>query len=104
MNAEELSAVAGILLSLGFSYIPGVNERFAQLSPTGKRIVMLAMLAIAALGAFGLSCAGLETGAALQCDRSGAWGLARSLAAAIIANQAAFAISPQVVACSTPAA
>jgi hypothetical protein len=96
MDAEELSAVAGVLLSLSCSYLPGVKERFGGLTPVHKRLVMLALLVVAAAGAFGLSCLdapGLDL--LVSCDREGAWGLLRSLAAAVIANQAVFSISPR---------
>ena len=95
ISSEELSAAAGIVLSLGFSYIPGVSQHFDGLTPTQKRLVMLGLLLACALGAFGLSC--LKNGfiTALTCDRAGAWGLAKVFAAALIANQAVFAISPR---------
>ncbi len=97
ITAEELSTMAGILLSLGFSYIPGVRERFDALQPTHKRLVMLGLLLACALGVFGLSC--LDTGLPplAACTREGAWQLGRIFVAALIANQAAFALSPQVV-------
>ena len=96
INAEGLSALAGILLSLGFSYIPGVSQRFGELAPTQKRLVMLGLLLACALGVFGLSC--LQTGwlSMVTCDQAGAWGLARVFAAAVIANQAAFTVSPRL--------
>jgi hypothetical protein len=95
VSSEELSAAAGIVLSLGFSYIPGVSQRFDGLTPTQKRLVMLGLLLACALGVFGLSC--LKSGwvTAPTCNRAGAWGLAKVFVAALIANQAAFAISPR---------
>ena len=95
ISSEGLSAMAGILLSLGFSYIPGVSQRFGDLAPTQKRLVMLGLLLACALGVFGLSC--VKTGwlSAPTCDQAGAWGLARIFVAAMIANQAAFAVSPR---------
>ncbi len=99
MTAEELAAGAGILLSLGISYIPGINEKFGKLSPAQKRLVMLGLLAAIAVGAFGLGCAGLAgAGTALiTCDRTGAWAFFRVLVPATIANQAAFSISPPLL-------
>jgi hypothetical protein len=100
ITPEEISAAAGILLSLGFSYIPGVQKRFAELDPTHKRLVMLGLLLACALCVFGLSCAGpgFPPGPwpAFTCDRDGAWELARVFVAALIANQAAFSISPRL--------
>jgi hypothetical protein len=95
INAEGLSALAGILLSLGFSYIPGVSQRFGELAPTQKRLVMLGLLLACALGVFGLSCAQTGWLEAPSCDQAGAWGLAKVFLAAVIANQAAFTVSPR---------
>ena len=102
MSPEELSSMAGILLSLGFSYIPGLHDRFDSLQPTHKRLVMLSLLAVCALSVFGLSCTGWgadlinnPAGNPLSCDRGGGILLLRSLVMAIIANQAAFLISPR---------
>ncbi len=96
MNAEELSAVAGVMLSVGCSYLPGINEKFNQLDPTHKRLVMLGLLALTTLGVFGFSC--LDTGLApvVQCSQAGGWGLARAFGLAVVANQAAFQVSPKV--------
>lgn len=96
LSAEGLSALAGILLSLGCSYLPGVRQRFAELDPTGKRLVMLGLLAISALGVFGLSCTPYQPFPGLSCDQAGAWGLLRVFLAALVANQAAFNVSPRL--------
>ncbi len=96
ITSEELSAAAGILLSLGFSYIPGVSRRYARLDPTHKRLVMLALLLGCAAGAFALSCLNAGPLSGLPCSQAGAWGLARAFISALIANQAAFSLSPQV--------
>ena len=97
LSAEEICMVAGVLLSLGFSYVPGLSERFAALSATHKRLVMLALLAVVTGGVFALSCMdapfGLEK---VTCSQAGAWGLCRALALAAIANQSAYALSPRV--------
>jgi hypothetical protein len=95
--AEDICMAAGVLLSVGFSYIPGLNESFSALSPTQKRLVMLAMLTLATGGVFALSC--LDASIALggvACDRAGAWGLIRALVLAAIANQSAYALSPRI--------
>ena len=94
-SSEELSAAAGIVLSLGFSYIPGISQRFDGLTPTQKRLVMLGLLLACALGVFTLSCLNSPLLTAPACDRAGAWGLAKVFVAALIANQAAFTISPR---------
>jgi hypothetical protein len=96
MNAETLSAIAGSLLSLVFSYIPGLHERFELLSSTHKRLVMLAMIGVVGASAFGLSCAGwgMDLGLDLVCDRGGLVGLVQAIILAAMANQATYLISP----------
>lgn len=98
VTPEVLSTVAGIILSLLFSYLPGLNTRFAALSSETKRLVMLALLFIVAAGAFGLACAGVLTeifGATVTCDRTGLLGLIQAFIFAVIGNQSAYMISPQ---------
>lgn len=58
MTAELLASVAGIILSLGFSYIPGLNTRFARLEGTYKRLIMTSMLVIVGGAIYALSCTG----------------------------------------------
>jgi hypothetical protein len=91
---EEISAIAGILLSLGFSYLPGLKDRFSQLEPTSKRLVMLGLLALVALGVFGLSCLRPGWLPGVTCSGEGAWELARIFFIAVVANQAAYELSP----------
>ncbi|MFO7625418.1 MAG: hypothetical protein R6V73_13815 [Anaerolineales bacterium] len=97
LSAEDICMAAGVLLSLGFSYMPGLSEKYAALSATHKRLVMLALLAVVTGAVFALSCMdapiGLET---VTCTQAGAWGLCRALALAAIANQSAYALSPRV--------
>lgn len=115
MTTETLTLLAGSLLSLGFSYIPGLSGWYNRLGEggeagsdggadrqrsdggTSKRLVMLALLVLVAAGAFGLACSGWGTtlGLALTCDQPGAAGLVRALALALIANQSTYAISPR---------
>ena len=96
MSAESLSLVAGTVLSLTFSYIPGVRNWFTGFDPVIKRLIMLALLALTAGVVYGLSCLGwgFEWGITLSCDQSGLLGLIEQFVIAIIANQSIFAISP----------
>jgi hypothetical protein len=96
ISAEDISMAAGVLLSLGFSYLPGLNEKFAGLSPTRKRLVMLALLVLVTGGVFGLSC--LKTPFSGPCDQESAWTLLRALILAVIANQSTYALSPRTAA------
>jgi hypothetical protein len=93
MTAEQLSALAGVILSLAFSYLPGLAPWFDKLEPTVKRLVMAALLLVVAAGAFGLSCAGVLDAAV--CTRVGAWSVLNVFVAALVANQATYLISPK---------
>jgi len=92
MTAQELSAAAGVLVSLAFSYIPGLNSLYDTLDKTGKRLVMLVALAVVSGAAFGLSCSGVWDFVA--CDQAGAKGLLEAFLFAMIANQSTYLISP----------
>ena len=96
MTSDQLSAAAGVALSLAFSYVPGLREWFAGLDGEHKRLFMLAALIIVSLGSFALTCGGLLGGTAIQCSKDGAVNLLWAFVAATIANQAAFLISPKV--------
>jgi hypothetical protein len=104
ISAEFITTAGGVLLSLGISYIPGLQARFDRLDGVHKRLVMLGLLALASLGVFGLAC--LQWGDAgnplqalgvqgVTCSQAGALGLIRSFVLAVIANQATFLISPR---------
>jgi TRAP-type mannitol/chloroaromatic compound transport system permease large subunit len=93
MNAALLASIAGIVLSLLFSYVPKLSTGFAVLDGVYKRLIMAGLLLIVAACAFGLSCAGLYS--AVSCDQPGAVGLVEAFIAALIANQSAYAISPE---------
>jgi len=100
MSAESLSFIAGSVLSMLFSYWPGLNTKFAGLSSEVKRLIMLGLLVLVAAGVYGLGCSGFgaEFGIVVTCDRGGLVGLISSLAIAVIANQSVFAITPKTVA------
>jgi len=96
MTADELAGFAGILLSLGFSYIPSAEGKWNQLSATGKRLVMLGLLLLVALAATGIACAGFagDFGLLITCDRVGVVGVVRAFMFAAVANQTVYALSP----------
>lgn len=98
MSAETLSLIAGTLLSLLFSYVPGAREWFDPLSATHKRLTILGLLTISAGAIYGLSCLGWGSawGVTIPCDQKGVLVLLEQLILAIIANQGVYAISPRV--------
>ena len=91
MTAEQLSSIAGIVLSLIFTYIPGLRDRWDVLDGGVKQMFMGLMLILVAIGAFLLSCANVITG--MVCDQEGAIGLLWTLIAALVANQSTYLIT-----------
>ena len=94
MDAVTLSAAAGVLLSLILSYTPRLAPWFQTQKPDTKRLVMLVLLAVVAGGAYGLSCANVDLGIAIACDRAGAIEAVKAFMAAAVLNQAAYQLSP----------
>ena len=98
---DVISGLAGILLSLVFSYVPGARDWFGKLDGIHKRLVMLGILAAAALLLAGLACwegATIGHGDAVPlrgCNQEGLTILIRTFLTAVVVNQAAYAISPK---------
>ena len=97
MTAEQLIAIAGAILSLAFSYIPGLKTRYEPLSDEMKRLVMLGLLVLVVAGVFGLACSrfGAYLGIAVICDEPGLVALVWSLVVAVMANQSTYLITPR---------
>lgn len=93
MTANQLSAVAGIVLSLLFSYIPFLQSWYAPKDSATKSLIMLGALALVALGVFGLSCSGWWV--YVSCDQSGTKALIEAFVVAAIANQTTYRLSPE---------
>jgi hypothetical protein len=93
MTAEELSAIAGVVLSLVFSYVPGVAGWYEKLQADWKRVLMAVLLLAVAGAISGLSCGGVID--AVECSQAGALGLVKILIAALVANQGTYLISPK---------
>jgi hypothetical protein len=90
---SAIYSLAGVLISLLFSYVPRAREWFDAHSATEKRIVMLVFLAVATGAIYGGACMGLAQ--TVPCTREGALDLLRAFIAAVVANQAAYMLSPQ---------
>ena len=86
MTVELISAIAGIILSLAFEFIPGFEKWYGALEPQVKRLFMVAALILVVGGAYGLSCSSLL--AIFPCTVAGAWLAVQAFIAALVANQA----------------
>jgi hypothetical protein len=100
MNAEQLTVIAGAILSLAFSYIPGLKTRYEPLSAEMKRLIMLGLLLLVVAGVFALACSRFgaylsEAGIPIACDEPGLVGLVWSLVLAVMANQSTHLIAPR---------
>jgi hypothetical protein len=96
MDAELIALVAGILLSLAFSYIPGLNTKYAAQTEEVKKLIMIGVLALVAFGAYGLACANwLEdlTGIVITCDKAGFIGVVQVFVLAAIGNQTTYGLT-----------
>jgi hypothetical protein len=89
MTAEQLTVIAGALLSVFFSYVPGLKSRYEPLGAETKRLVMLGLLVLAVAGVFALACSrfGAYLNISVSCDEPGIVGLVWSLVLAVMANQ-----------------
>lgn len=95
MTAEQLGAYAGIVLSLGLFYIPGLSDWYNGLAPQKQAGIMAGLLLAVAAAIFGLSCAAWLS--AVSCDVEGAKSLVNVFIAALMANQATYLIAVRPV-------
>ena len=94
ISPEILAAIAGAALSLAFSYLPGLNTKYAALETTRKKLIMAGLLAAVAAVVYGLGCGGiLQIG--LTCSKDGLVQLVWIYILAIMANQGVFTLTPQ---------
>lgn len=94
VTPEMLAMVVGVIMSLAFSYLPGVASWYNLLSSEWKRVIMLIMLAAVSAVIYGLACGGVLTG--IACSQQGVMDLVQIFIAALIANQSADRVSPKV--------
>jgi hypothetical protein len=97
LTPQLLTEIAGVVLSLAFSYLPGLKERFEKLDPNSKRLVMLGLLVAACVVVMLLACGNVWNGLGLVCTQAGVVELVELLIRAAIANQAAYLLSPKPV-------
>ena len=81
----SLSAIAGMLLSFGMEYIPGIAPRYDTLTAVQKRLTMLILVIVSSVALFGLSCADLII--YVECTVRGGLELVGMIGVAIGVNQ-----------------
>jgi hypothetical protein len=95
VSPEVLAGIAGTILSLAFTYIPGLNDKYDALSKASKQAVMGVLLVIITVAIFGLACSGFaaDFNLAVSCDRGGAVSAFNILLAALVANQSVYVLT-----------
>ncbi len=97
ISAEMLASIAGVVISLAASYLPGFSAWYSRLDGSRKRLLMLGLLAASALAVLRARMRGMAEPLTLglSCDLAGALALVRAFLTALVSNQATFAISPK---------
>ena len=94
-DAQVLMAIAGVVLSVAFTYIPKLNTSYAALCKEVKQLIMLGILvvsagAIALLDNFGFVDAGIDLS-----TNQGIWAFVMVIITAVVANQGTHLIAPK---------
>jgi hypothetical protein len=97
MTAEILALVAGVIISLLFSYIPGLNVKFGVLASETKRVILLGLMLAVGIVAFLLSCTtfGGNFGIPVVCTQGGLSELIKAFVLAAIANQTTYQLTTE---------
>lgn len=96
MSPEALSALAGALLSVLMNYVPGLSAALDRLTADAQRLVMAALLAVAAVGMAIWTCTDPAAGGLKICLGETNWrAVVQSFVFALMANQATDRISPK---------
>ena len=96
-NLSELFPyIAGILLSLLFSFVPVIKDWYEAQSGK-KALIMLVVILAVALGYFGLGCTALAgtLGIAVPCSGDGAVLVALAVVKIVIGNQATYSLTKE---------
>lgn len=93
LTPEQLAGFAGVMLSLLFTYVPGLRVKFASFSTEAKSLTMLVLIVVVAVAALGLSCGNILT--MFACTQQGAWGVAVMIFWAAVGNQTTYKLMPQ---------
>jgi hypothetical protein len=96
MTLDTLNALLGAALSLLLSFST-IKNWFENLSGDAKRLSIIGLLALISLASYLLACSPLapDLGLAVTCDQAGAVALLRAFLAALVASQAAYALTPR---------
>jgi uncharacterized membrane protein len=98
VTPEFLCLVAGVILSLLFSYVPRLNTWYASKSEQLKKLFMLLLLFIVVIAIFVLACTGLLPVVGFTCTKDTAVSFVYMFILAVISNQSTHSVTPQTLA------
>lgn len=97
MPPETLTLLAGAVISLACSYVPGLAPRFEELAPESKRVILLVLLAAVTAGVYIGACSPIIHPyipyLTTTCDQAGVGLAIRTFFLAAIANQTTYALT-----------
>lgn len=95
MSADAISAAAGAILSLLFTYVPVLKNAFDRLSTNGQRLAMVGLLLLASIVLTLWTCSDPKSGGMAVCLGSSWRAAAQSFLFAAMANQSTHRLSPK---------
>lgn len=93
MTSDQIASIAGIVLSLAFSYAPGLSTWFDTQDGTRKRLITGVVIIAVGIGAFVANC--VQIGGVV-CDQKSVSSFLTATIAALVANQAMYLVSPKI--------
>ena len=96
VSPEFLAATCGAILSLIFSYVPSVRDRWATLTKEQQQLGMAGLILITTAALFGLGCVGFIGISGFACSKGTAVQYGWMALYALAANQGVYKLSPQV--------
>lgn len=95
---EFLAMIAGVILSLLFSYVPKLNTWYAAKATEIKQLIMLGLMLVTTVAIFALGCGGILPINNFACDQNTAVYFTYTFILALVANQGIYKITPQTMA------
>ena len=94
ITSAAVAGIAGALLSLIFSYVPGLNSKFAALPKETEQLIMAGLMLLATVIIMGLGCYKVIQ-INLTCDQNGWVQAIWIFISAIMGNQSVYRLTPQ---------
>lgn len=93
VTSDLMALIIGAVISVLFSYVPGLNAAYAALKEEYKKLIMLGLLIIVSGVIYVGSCKGWFV-TDIVCGKEGIWSLLTILIYSVVGNQGAFKLSP----------